>query len=498
MPNLLSEWKRFKLNGYSGAETAHYLRAFINGRFSQRNASRIGWNQSAESRYTGGEEMAKARIEKGSALGKAIASGKAAAVAVALNEMRESVGYDAAQEAFRRVDFADVFRCSCCDRYMGEHNPKKYDDSPVCAECFAAHYCACSCCECVVPLDDSENHQDKRFCLPCFNERYFRCVDCGEVGARDDGYPADGGLIHLECADDWHIWLLDGLYHRAEEPADAVRFPNQGADQKDTKIWKWLFDRASRGQMAVELPANGIDNNGLVKVYRLLLDGGIIQDKKCNENNYSSYFDQWLINERDGEADRMLPWKKKRGGTLPKRVSKWCHEKLGVKLDSKLLAAIGDAAAEHMPRGESYLYDIKAGPFDWVRGAFGDPNSCYWTCHSAARHQLSSQHNAFAMRFWQPLRTGEESPSNVGIGRCWILVQDGIAFLFNAYGPHNLLIMARLLATEAGAMYHSVKLVNCGESGGWAYVNNGAGYSVGYFADKDAPDRHDFKLKGMA
>lgn len=156
-----------------------------------------------------------------------------------------------------------------------------------------------------------------------------------------------------------------------------------------------------------------------------------------------------------------------REGKFPKRVAKYLH-KQGIKAPPELVSEIGNIAARHTGRVSRYEIDFTRS-IDWSAGEFGDGGSCFWGTHAAARDMLESN-GAYAVRFWR----GER-----GIGRAWLAPLGEALLAFNAYGPHSLLTIGRILAHAAGWTYRYVKLENNSTTTGTLYVNGGNAIAIG-------------------
>lgn len=175
-------------------------------------------------------------------------------------------------------------------------------------------------------------------------------------------------------------------------------------------------------------------------------------------------------------------------GTLPKQCSAYCYKNYGVSLTSDTLTKIGNIIARHglVREDKHYEWDL-TDRFDWCDGDFGDSGSCFWGGNAGARDMLEDA-GAFALRLYRP--------DGRGYARCWVLPQDGIYYMFNAYGE-PLVTLARILATSKGYSYKRVTLYNNDELSGTLYLNNnGKGYAIAPQTVLDTlPDAHDFRLK---
>jgi hypothetical protein len=398
----------------------------------------------------------------------------------------------------------DVVRCDHCNGFGTEELDAVAGGDSVCQSCMDDSYCCCSDCNETVENDDVTDIGGDSVCQSCRdNGDYFCCGDCSEWRGSDDSQYelSSGRCVCSGCSESYYYWESDGMYHDSEEDDETVAYPDQGDSQRDAAIYKWLTSRAAAGIVDCELPNSALSDQGLSALFEAMRGRGLLswdyQESATGKLSSDGkavrcgLFDTWA--RAEGYGSDGIPWSTK-AGTLPKRVAKF-FASCGIKLRPDSLGMIGDLARSYCPKSHKYRYDVVCnGGFDWKSGEFGDHGSCYWGCHAKCRHQLQSQHNAFAIRFYD---TSSGSGNPRGVGRAWCVVQDGIAFLFNYYGPDSLLTAARMLAVECAGLYHEIRLSCNGGTGDFYLNNSGSGYSVGYRSDADFPSEHDFSFRGF-
>jgi len=506
MPSsMLNEWRELRMSYSDSSEW-------------QRSRRRAHFSSWVRCRLNPPRVVRRASAEPGSGLPERFAGfGRALAVAIAGDDSDDLVSALEAVRAFSstlsgrifsglsvRGRALDVVRCDCCGGFSADELSRVADGDSVCASCLGDSYCACTDCDEMVCADDTTEIGGALVCDNCRdNGDYFHCPDCGDWfdSSESQFETANGSCVCGGCSESYYYWESDGLYHGVEEDEQTVSYPDQGKCEREAAIHKWLTARAAMGVVDCELPNSGLSDKGFSALFDAMRERGLISwdfignpgDKLSRDGKAvrCDLFEQWGRTEGFG-ADG-IPWSSK-AGTLPKRVAKF-FASCGVKLKPDSLGMIGDLARSYCPKSHKYRYDVvRNGGFDWQSGEYGDHGSCYWGCHAKCRHQLQSQHNAFALRWYDVLVTGGKPR---GVGRCWCVVQGGIAFLFNYYGPDSLLTAARMLSTECQGLYHEVRLSCNGGTGDFYLNNSGAGYSVGYRSDADFPAEHDLSFRGF-
>jgi hypothetical protein len=512
---LTEEWQSIREN-YG---TSSLYRARRRERLRERVARRLSPPRPSARGDIFGHRRDSRRLlrERGAAISAAIVSGDVDQAAEALEALAGHIGRGRASTVFRKLCAArgDLFDavsvCDCCGSFSTESLTGIADGDSVCDTCLDESYCACSDCSDVVANDDATDIGGSMVCESCRDGGdYFHCGDCSEWFDSSDGsYElSNGRCVCSVCSESYYYWESDGLYHDQEEDDETVSYPNQGPSQADTPIWKWLTARVKQGVRDVELPNSNLSDSGFSQLWEAMFarkllswdySGRVVYtegDRLCDGGKAvrAGAFEQWARNEgwSGGSAGGGIPWSTK-AGTLPKRIAKF-FASCGLKLKPDSLGMIGDLARSYCPKSHKYRYDVVGnGSFDWSSGDFGDHGSCYWGCHSKCRYQLQSQHNAFAIRWYRT----DEPDSKQGCGRCWVVVQKGIAFLFNYYGPDSLLTAARMLATESQSLYHECSLKCNGGTSDFYLNGSGRGYAVGYCSDSEFPAEHDFSFRGF-
>jgi hypothetical protein len=503
MPNLLESWRSLKRNGYLRGDRKILLSVFRLPGVSVHSSAlaNCGWpavpsiRPQYSDRYERIGKAASAAVAaaRGDGGGEAAAAMEALeALADELNDWVENGFSGRANRVLGKLPIevrSRVCECSECGRIHvdGEDYGEFGTICENCVDLFSECECCGERCRAGGMMDDPEG---RRLCEGCFNESFCSCVSCGEAFLSDDCYAAAGGMICPDCSERWYLWESDGLYHSRDADPLKVRFPNQGPDESESAAHKWLVDRAALGVVPGELVSGYLPCDKIGDIFRVLLvETGLgygssdYVDGKCGPEVL------WKWVESQNVEGLGIPWVIK-AGKFPRRVAKWFKDRLGRKLSTDVLGRIGDICGAFCPAPVRFRWEVKRPPFDWERGDFGDPSSCYWSCHTYARKQLETQHNAFALRFYDSAEGG------TGRGRCWCVVNRGVAMLFNGYGPHTLLTMARVLAECAG--WPSPKkispFVNHGTGGGWLYLNSCVAHGV---APKgvEVPESFDFQWK---
>jgi hypothetical protein len=442
----------------------------------------------------------------GAAVGAAIVADNNGAVCEALEAVRRLTGsakFKRSRTISRLKELRKIIVCEDCGAIVPEDESHdaggRRETRIVCASCFD-ELCTCEDCGAGVSGDDITMIGECGVCDSCRDRgNYFRCDDCGEWFHDDVSYStARRACVCGACVESYYYWESDNEYHSEPEPeerGDSPVDPDHGRNERGEKIWQWL--RGRRGQRhRVEMPNNGIAEAGVVRIVDVVAPynsddtaEGIIARAVRYDLQY------WLAEERRERDSELTEWVT-RSGTLPKRLSKW-FAKRGVKLSSDVLGKVGDIARQYCPKKSVFVYDVVGGDgpngswAEWEPGDYGEkPTSCWFGdgSYNGARLQLQAQHQGFAVRFYDPDDTSR------GVGRCWVIVENGIAFLFNAYGPYSLLSIARMLSQEAGAIYHEVKSFEWSE----AYINpcKAEAQAVGYCADDEFP-KESYSIKGI-
>lgn len=211
--------------------------------------------------------------------------------------------------------------------------------------------------------------------------------------------------------------------------------------------------------LKVKLEAGSINNDGYYHLLRYLDNAKVKPDPLVE-----------LFYHETDKTERLWVWKTKEG-KLPKRIAKAYH-KAQIKLDAKVVTELGNLAKRYSVTQSEYLVDFSE-RIDWEDGDFGDDGSCFWGDRSEALNLITTN-GGFAMRFW-----GENEGELYGAGRCWIIPQNDLLFMFNAYGDLPLSQMALILGHLLEKPFSHVELANKSHTTGLLYINSGRGYVIG-------------------
>lgn len=230
------------------------------------------------------------------------------------------------------------------------------------------------------------------------------------------------------------------------------------------------------------IAANGIEPDGLERIAELLEGAGIPAD---------------VMNGVEPV------WSTKRG-TYPKRLAKVLKAR-GYLASPALLGAIGQAAADNCSRTEEFWFRVDQNftneetGFPYEPGEHGDDNSCY---HAGGQYDHAPYDiegsGGMLLRTFEPSSPefgyhfdylpGEPGRWYAGVARCFLIpayvAGDGdyhdVVVMINGYSrhgySHDLLHLARLIATAEGLAYRKVAVRDH-----WRriYVNNNSGYIIG-------------------
>lgn len=230
------------------------------------------------------------------------------------------------------------------------------------------------------------------------------------------------------------------------------------------------------------IAANGIEQDGLERIAELLEGAGIPAEI----------------------MEQVEPvWATKRG-TFPKRLAK-VLKKSGYTATPALMGAIGQAAADNSSRTEEFWVRIdpkftcEESGFKYDRGEHGDDGSCYHPGgqYAHAPYDIEAS-GGMLLRTFEPATPssgyhfdclpGERGRYYSGIARCFLVptyvAGDGdyhdVIVMINGYCnhgySHDLLKLARLVATVEGLAYRKVRVRDVW---GQIYVNNDSGYLIG-------------------
>lgn len=322
--------------------------------------------------------------------------------------------------------------------------------------------CKCDDCGSIVSSDECVSMQSgEQICGACQDD-YCSCDSCSELVRLDDCQEIDGdGNYCRHCVErDAYWWESDEAYHFDPEPEEPEFEPETQGDTFRGHPIRTRLDELvteTKGIITSELPNNGIDEVGFNAIVVYL------------RQHYSmESVDNVIIALRDEQKSRnsdLVEWVTKLG-TLPKRIGR-ILSKLGVKFLPEHSQQVGNIAREHCPKLNAIRWRlIHSHAIDWGRSDYGQNNSCWWHggCYGNCLPQFQVQPNAYALTI--------HDGNGKGIGRVWIVILESDcgsttnAILFNPYGPHSNVILARLIATHLGWHYSATTIDwSCG------YVN---------------------------
>lgn len=141
-------------------------------------------------------------------------------------------------------------------------------------------------------------------------------------------------------------------------------------------------------------------------------------------------------------------------GTWPKRFAKAYYQaniNRGWKLDPKYLSQAGEILGKAC-KGATYYFEF-TDEISW-NGGFHDDGSCWWREYKDARDALVRR-GGFGVLFYRNEEQFKNTQGTYGIGRCWAWPQQGVIYVFNAYGI-ELPTIAKLISLKFGLSYRRV------------------------------------------
>ena len=168
-------------------------------------------------------------------------------------------------------------------------------------------------------------------------------------------------------------------------PSD-MHIPYAPSDIRELKTPARLEDIELDTPYMVEMPTNGITTEG----QKALRD--YIQK---NINPYFCFPEWWewaWVVTKDQSGHKIV-------GTFPKRAARWLKKEWNLKLTTQHVAEIGNIARAHTIETERVLFDLTQ-DFDWSRGNYGDPGSCFWGDYNHSRTEVLPSLGAYAIRFY--------------------------------------------------------------------------------------------------
>lgn len=228
------------------------------------------------------------------------------------------------------------------------------------------------------------------------------------------------------------------------------------------------------------LPAGTIAENGFAALSAFCFDKHALWEHVQDTGKYM--FPSTIAWEfRDQQGDQYTVTGnssilKRPVGTFTKRFGRWVKREYGYKIPTEHLQEIGNLVSKHTLRESKFRIDFTR-RINWRSGDYGDSGSCYWKGNSDAKDMLEDN-GAYAVRLYDD--------EDNGIGRAWLAPAGKVWALFNAYGPHCLVTIARVLSDSWGGAYTQIWLTNNDADDGTLYINGGKGYAIGAQEDIDA------------
>lgn len=196
-------------------------------------------------------------------------------------------------------------------------------------------------------------------------------------------------------------------------------------------------------------------------------------------------------------------------GSIAKRVSKFVHKVYNFKLSKHAVTNIGNAVYEHKPAPVTFYYNYTQ-DFDWARGEFNDPESCFFTCRNYARRILRDM-GAWVCQLWGGPETSlppklrnardreviKSAGTHKGIGRFYLLpiAETNMCVAFNWYRPRimgnwSLEEVIKIIRNDfPDADYDPIQLDFDGADDGMVFVNNGEGLLIALDGKLTSPTR---------
>lgn len=136
-----------------------------------------------------------------------------------------------------------------------------------------------------------------------------------------------------------------------------------------------------------------------------------------------------------------------RGGRINRRLSKMAHDEFGIKIPAAVLEEMGNIYEKYYVPDSTFFFNF-SGNFNWERGDFGDPRSCFFG-GSRNRHILRFS-GAYAAQFHR------QKDVKSGFARAWCLDTPEGTLVFNAYGM-DLNRISGILSNWAGMnLYYNI------------------------------------------
>lgn len=164
-------------------------------------------------------------------------------------------------------------------------------------------------------------------------------------------------------------------------------------------------------------------------------------------------------------------WSDKKG-TFTTRFKSYCFKEHKLKVEEKFIRMLGNELRDYIP--SKYCFQI-SGDVDWEDGDFADEGSCWWT--DGINNEFSDYEHGYAVKFFSPENKNREH----GIGRCWMVHDKNLLYLFNARGP-SLFKMSNILSSAFEMKTQKVRDLWCNRSS--MYFDEW-GMAMGYSVPKE-------------
>jgi len=319
----------------------------------------------------------------------------------------------------------------------------------------------CAACSKPGNSEDYTTVQGGRACKSCAEEHYYTCDECEELSYGTTTTMSEREVCE-NCCDNYYSWCEDceGYYgndydseHQHNELCCEVReeailfsIRNDGEEPlaNDTRV-------------TVTLPAGVIDDEGMTRIRRHLLDKGL-------------YDISYLLKDVGPE------WQTKQGN-FAKRLSRLAYNTLKQALQPEDMSQIGVIAREHSTAVDFHIETTRK--LNMSAAAFYHEDSCWWQSYSEGRCTLKSN-GGFGLRTF--------SADGDVTGRAWVMPLIGDAgsltptfdtqtpkafVVFNGYGALSGWAPARIMSHMAGWTYRKI-----GFSCGPMFINSDSGYLI--------------------
>jgi len=154
-----------------------------------------------------------------------------------------------------------------------------------------------------------------------------------------------------------------------------------------------FFDLKKNQPYKVQLPEDMVTSEGRDQVIKYLR--AVLGKDRWNRVLPDDWDWSWVVTKDESGQNYV--------GTLPKRISRYCHKAWGFKLESTHLQEIGNIARRNTNKTDSYVFEL-VDKIDWDSGDFGDQGSCFWSDYEVTKDELLPDYNGdrpCAVRFYR-------------------------------------------------------------------------------------------------